>query len=84
MWNNDIASCAICLWNMVSYIKGGIKVKGIWILDPELNIWTEEGWEWGVEKAPQWVTHSLYHSPNKDREIKCRRLRWAARCVAKI
>ena len=24
-----IASCAIWLWNMVSYIKGGIQAKGI-------------------------------------------------------
>ena len=27
--NNNIASCAIWLWNMVSYIKGGIQAKGI-------------------------------------------------------
>ena len=25
-------------------------------LDPEANIWAQEGWEWGVEKAPQWGT----------------------------
>ena len=28
--------------------------KGIWKQDPEANIWAQEGWEWGVEKAPQW------------------------------
>ena len=37
--NNNIASCAIWLWNMVSYIKGGIQAKGIWKQDPEANIW---------------------------------------------
>ena len=40
----------------VSYIKGGIQVKGIWKQDPEANIWSQEEWEWGVEKAPQWGT----------------------------
>ena len=54
LWN--IASCAIWMWNMVSYIKGGIQAKGIWKQDPEANIWAQEGWEWGVEKAPQWGT----------------------------
>ena len=48
-----IASCAIWLWNMVSYVKGGMQLKGIWKQDPEENIWAQEGWEWGVEKAPQ-------------------------------
>ena len=32
--NNNIASCGIWLWNMVSYIKGGIQAKGIWKQDP--------------------------------------------------
>ena len=31
------------LWNMVSYIKGGIQAKGIWKQDPEENIWAQEG-----------------------------------------
>ena len=44
------------LWNMVSYIKGGIQAKGIWKQDPEANFWAQEGWECGVEKAPQWGT----------------------------
>ena len=44
------------LWNMVSYIQEGMKDKGIWKQDPEANIWAQEGWEWGVEKAPQWGT----------------------------
>ena len=26
--------------------------KGIWKQDPEANICDQEGWEWGVEKAP--------------------------------
>ena len=49
-------NCAIWLWNMVSYIKGGMQAKGIWKQDPEVNIWAQEGREWGVEKAPQWGT----------------------------
>ena len=51
-----MASCAIGLWNMVSYIKGGIQGKGICKQDPEANTWVQEGCEWGVEKAPQWGT----------------------------
>ena len=46
----------ISFGNMVSYIKGGIQAKGIWKQDPEANIWAQEGWELGVEKAPQWGT----------------------------
>ena len=30
-----VPSCAIWLWNMFSYIKGGIQAKGIWKQDPE-------------------------------------------------
>ena len=41
---------------VVSFIKGGIPAKGIWKQDPEANIWAQEEWEWGVEKAPQWGT----------------------------
>ena len=33
-----IGSCAIWLWNMVSYIKGGMQAKSIWKQDPEANI----------------------------------------------
>ena len=43
----------ICCIVLVSYIKGGIQAKDIWKQDPEANIWAQEGWEWGVEKAPQ-------------------------------
>ena len=50
------SSCAIWLWNMVSYIKEGMQAKGIWKQDPEVNIWDQDGWDWGVEKAPQWGT----------------------------
>jgi len=28
---------------MVSYVKGGMEVKGILKQDPEANIWTQEG-----------------------------------------
>ena len=38
---------------MVSYFKGGIQAKDIWKQDPEANIWAQEGWEWGMEEAPQ-------------------------------
>ena len=41
---------------MVSYIKGGTQAKGIWKQNPEESIWTQEGFEWGVAKAPQWGT----------------------------
>ena len=30
IYDNNIASCAVWLWNMVSYIKGGMQAKGIW------------------------------------------------------
>ena len=33
-----------------------IEAKGIWKQEHEANIWTQERWEWGVEKAPQWGT----------------------------
>ena len=46
--------CAISLWNIVSFIKGGMQVKSIWKQDPEVNIWMQEGWEWRVKMAPQW------------------------------
>ena len=55
-YKKNIASCAIWLWSLVSYIKGGTQVKGISKQDPEANIWTQEGLKWGVEKAPQWRT----------------------------
>ena len=25
-------------------------------VNPEAKFWAQEGWEWGVEKAPQWGT----------------------------
>ena len=41
------------MWNMVSYIKGGMQVS-------ETGFWGEyqgpSGLELGVEKAPQWGT----------------------------
>ena len=39
------------MWNMVSYIKGGMQAKGIRKQAPDANIWTQEEWEWEVEKA---------------------------------
>ena len=40
----------------------------------EANLWAQEGWEWGVEKFPQWGTCNLYFSLNIVRVIKYRRL----------
>ena len=63
---------------MVSYIKEIIQVRGIKKQDPEANIMAQEGWKWGVEKAPCEELHSFYRSPNIVRLIKSRRLRWAS------
>ena len=49
----QIASCAIWMRSMVSYIKGEIQAKGISKQDPQANISAQEGCEWGVEKTPQ-------------------------------
>ena len=38
---------------MVSYIKGATQAKGIWEQSPEVNIWAQEGWEWGMDKTLQ-------------------------------
>ena len=73
----SIASWAIWLSNIVSYIKRGMLAKVIWNQDPEANILAQEGWEWGLKKAPQWGTSCLYRSPNIVRVIISRRLRWA-------
>ena len=32
------------------------KFEQVNLQDPEANIWTQEEWEWGVQKAPQWGT----------------------------
>ena len=46
-----------CLaWSIVVVIKGAMHDKGIRKRNPEANIWAQEGWEWGVEKALQWET----------------------------
>ena len=68
------ASCDIRMWNMVSYIKGGVQANGIWKQDPEANIWAQEGWGWGLDNEE---LYSLYRSPNVVRVIISRRLRWA-------
>ena len=48
-----LSNCAIWLWNMVSYIQGRTEAMGIWKQDPDVNIWDQEGCEWGVVKASQ-------------------------------
>ena len=72
--NNNIASCAMWMWSMVSYIKGGTRAKGIWKQDPEANILTHSG-EW--RRLHNEELHSLYSSPNIIMVIRPRRLRWA-------
>ena len=49
-----ILPVAIWLWKMISYIKGGMQVKGVWKGNPKAYIWAQEGCEWGMEKVPQW------------------------------
>ena len=39
-----------------SYIKKGTKANDTLKQDPQVNIWAQERWEWGVEKAPLWGT----------------------------
>ena len=73
---NNISRCVTWLWNTNSHINGGTQAKGIWKLDPETNIWAQNGWAWGVKKA---LLLSLYHSLNKVMLIKSRRLRWTGR-----
>ena len=38
---------------MIFYIKGGMLAEGILKQDPEVNIWPEKEWEWGVENVVQ-------------------------------
>ena len=47
--NGNIASYALWLWNIVSYITEGTQVNTIWKQDPEAYIWAQKGWEWGVK-----------------------------------
>ena len=37
--------------------------NGIWKQNPEANIWSQDGWEWGLEKAPEWGTSMFVPSP---------------------
>ena len=53
---NNIASCAIWLLNMISYIKGGKRAKGISESDYEANIWPQQKLKWEEDKASQWET----------------------------
>ena len=48
-----LSSCAIWFSNMLSYIKGRMKVNGTLKQDTEINIWDEERGKWVVKKAPQ-------------------------------
>ena len=50
--------------------------KGIWKQDSEVNILAQEGWEWRVEKAPQWGTSYFVPLTWYSQGIKSRRLRW--------
>ena len=61
---------------MVTYIKGGILVKGIRKHDPESNISASEVWDWGSQKDPQWEI-SYFVPFIIVRIIKCIRLSWA-------
>ena len=70
------SDCRIQMWNVVSYIKGGMHSKGICKQDPEASIWVQEGWEYRVELLNNEEHHNLYSSPNIVRVIKSRRLRW--------
>ena len=68
--------CAIWLWNMLSYIKGGMLVKDTWKQDPEANICPkrDDNGEW--KRLHNEELRDLYHSPNVVRVIKSK-LRWA-------
>ena len=74
---NNTASCAIWLWSMVSYIKGGTQDKGIWKQDPEASTFAQKGQEWGMENILQWENWTFVPSPNVVRVIKSIRLRWS-------
>ena len=57
--------------------KRGMQAKVIWKHDSEANIWAQEGWERGVQEAPQYGTSYFLQSPYILSVIKSRRLRWA-------
>ena len=46
------------------------------VMDPEVNIWAQEGENWEWRRLHNEELHSLYRSPNIVRVIKSRRLRW--------
>ena len=73
---NNIANCATWLWYMVSYIKGEMQAKGIWKNGSWGEYLGQEGWEWGVEKAPLRGNHSLYGPYNIFRVTIYITLRW--------
>ena len=63
LWSHSIGYVNPCrpfvkiwMWSMVSYIQGWNQAKVICKQGPETNIWSQEGSEWGVEKASQWGT----------------------------
>ena len=41
-------------------INGGMQAKGIWKTGSWGGYMTQDGWEWGVEKAPQSATYTVY------------------------
>ena len=45
------------IWKYILFFNGKqSQAKGIRKQDPEANIWTQERWELGVEKALEWGT----------------------------
>ena len=71
------------MWNMVSYIKGGMQAKGIWKQDPEASIspkWGDNE-KWRIFYNEE--LNSLYCLPNIVGVIKFRILRCACH-VAKM
>ena len=48
---------------MDSYVMVGTRAKGTWWENYKANIWTQDGWESGVQKASLWEPNTLHHPP---------------------